>query len=275
MTRRKPNTARLEADADRIAQRFRDGTSLIALMREYRSGYRRMSKTLRARLGGPEYKALCSRNHAKGNKRTRFKKGMRPWNKGIKGLRHSPATEFKPGCIRGMAARRYTVVGAITIRKDHPKRRGRPGRPKSGCLRRFIKVKDDGRPQDRWLPYARYIWQKHNGPIAPGYIVVHADGDFLNDAIENLRLLNRRQHLAFQQSRNPDMVPKQRRNVVRTNKKRFAAQRCVSAYRKMRASHQLAKWQCPACGNEWSNKQRPKRCEKCGNYSLEKVRVPA
>lgn len=41
----------------------------------------------------------------------------------------------------------------------------------------------------------RAIWEKHNGPIPPGYHVHHKDGNPLNNAIENLEALPAAEHM--------------------------------------------------------------------------------
>lgn len=51
---------------------------------------------------------------------------------------------------------------------------------------RFIKVAHGGAPHDRWRPFARYLWERHNGPVPAGKRVIHLDGDTLNDSLDNL-----------------------------------------------------------------------------------------
>lgn len=273
----KGNRSKVEADAKRIVQELKAGTLLTELMRRYRCGRIVIMRVVRSHLTVEEWRRIRRRNQAKGGKANRFKKGHVPWSKGRKGLEVSPAaklTQFKPGCIRGAAARKYKALGAITVRGDHPKRRCRPGRPKAACRRRFIKVKDWGRPQGRWMPYARWLWQRHRGAVPHGYIIIHADGDTMNDHPANLRLISRRNHLAYQQARNPEMAIKQHRKAALAAKKRWKLPRSIRDHAKRRSSLRRASWECRACGNAM-NPDASDRCAKCGAYSFVKIRLPA
>lgn len=55
-------------------------------------------------------------------------------------------------------------------------------------LSRYIKVREDGPKGRRWILYSRYWWEKNRGAIPSGKIVVHLDGDTMNDDPENLAL---------------------------------------------------------------------------------------
>lgn len=44
------------------------------------------------------------------------------------------------------------------------------------------------------MPYARWVWIKHNGNIPPKYFIHHLDGNPLNDDICNLVCVNYKQH---------------------------------------------------------------------------------
>lgn len=54
---------------------------------------------------------------------------------------------------------------------------------------RKIKVRMQGRPQDRWMDYARWWWLKHRGAVPAGKRIAHLDGNTLNDSPENLAAL--------------------------------------------------------------------------------------
>ena len=46
------------------------------------------------------------------------------------------------------------------------------------------------------LPWAhRWVWMHHHGDIPKGFDVHHIDGDKSNNAIENLQLMTRSEHL--------------------------------------------------------------------------------
>ena len=107
---------------------------------------------------------------SKGNGRYKgqFKKFHEPWNKGLKGLRTSPRTEFKKGNVPRNALK------PSTIKYRYHKR--------SKKLHRWIKGGDSRRME----PMARYVWRKHYGFIIEGDVIFHIDGNHLNDNIENL-----------------------------------------------------------------------------------------
>ena len=106
-----------------------------------------------------------------------FKKGHKSWIAGTKGIRNSPATEFKPGQIPG----NKTPVG--TVRVSHKKTNGE--------LRARVKI---GEPSV-WRDQALVVWENLHGPIPKGMIVHHHDRDSLNNEIGNLRLMTRAKHM--------------------------------------------------------------------------------
>lgn len=55
---------------------------------------------------------------------------------------------------------------------------------------RQIKVRLDGRPQDRWMKLARFWWVRANGSVPAGMRVGHLDGDTLNDDPHNYALFS-------------------------------------------------------------------------------------
>jgi len=70
-------------------------------------------------------------------------------------------------------------VGTVVIRGD----RDSAGRKR---FTRYIKVRADGLPQKRWIQYSRWWWEKNRGPVPKGCLVLHKDGETLNDAPDNL-----------------------------------------------------------------------------------------
>ena len=120
---------------------------------------------------------LKGNQYAKGNSpnKTSFKKGMKSWNKGKKGIHLSPKTEFK----KGQKSINHLPVGSKTIRID-----------KGGKNRNWIKIDEP----NKWIEYAKFVWLKHNGEIPKGYLIHHIDENTLNDNIDNLALLTRKAH---------------------------------------------------------------------------------
>lgn len=49
---------------------------------------------------------------------------------------------------------------------------------------------------NKWVNYARYIWEQANGPIPAGHIVIHTDGDRMNCSLDNLQIISRRENMA-------------------------------------------------------------------------------
>ena len=106
----------------------------------------------------------------------RIKPGTAPWNKGVKGLQHSPATQWKKGC----ASNRKLPVGSITVRT----------RKRDGTPRAFIKVAEP----NSWRPNAVVVWEAANGPVPRGMIIHHRDHNSLNDDLKNLQAMTRAEH---------------------------------------------------------------------------------
>lgn len=98
---------------------------------------------------------------------------------------------------------KWVPVGTISI----VKRRGWP------C--RMIKVRDDGPRSGRWVAYARWLWERANGPVPPGMAVGHKDGLELNDDPENLILRTRAESLCLWHRRDDAETRKQKANSAR------------------------------------------------------------
>ena len=76
-------------------------------------------------------------------------------------------------------------VGTVVIRQDKiVHQRGKPRK----ILSRYVKARMDGPPWKRWILYSRWWWEKNRGPVPPGKLVLHKDGNLLNDAPGNLML---------------------------------------------------------------------------------------
>lgn len=104
-----------------------------------------------------------------------FAPGHETWNKNLKGIHLSPASEFKSG----PRPDRRADIGAVSIRLAH------------GVRRAFIKVAHP----NRWKLRAVMVWEEANGPIPKGHVIHHDDRNALNDDLANLICLTRAQHL--------------------------------------------------------------------------------
>jgi len=258
----KGNKDKVNRDIDLIVKRLKETpTTLTQLMREYKCGYACLMSFILTKIDKSQYRNIALNKLRQAGTAGRFTKGHITWNKSKKGLIFSEkakATQFKKGILRGQAARNWRPIGTITIRLDHGYKTKK---------RRYIKIREDGISWKQWIPYARYIWEKHYGPVPQGFFVGHKDGKILNDNIENLILLNRRTNLMRLETIRPGSLALCRRKAGKASKQRFAA------YRKLKDSigPVVIRWECPKCGADY--KQKPEHCTKCGCSYLEKIKI--
>lgn len=104
--------------------------------------------------------------------KTRFQPGHKTWNAGMKGLRFSPATEFKPG----NTPHTWRPIGHTRQTKD-------------GYLER--KIADTGTTRRDFAPLHHLIWRMHGGSIPRGYALTFRDGNIHNLDVNNLELITR------------------------------------------------------------------------------------
>lgn len=114
--------------------------------------------------------------------RTAFKIGQRPWNKGKKGYRVSPETEFK----KGHKPHNTKYDGCITIRIH--KRTGTPYK--------YIRV-----AEGEWMLYHHYVWQERHGKIPPKHCIRFKDRNTLNCNIDNLTLISQEENCRLNTNR--------------------------------------------------------------------------
>lgn len=102
---------------------------------------------------------------------TQFKKGMTPWNKGMKGVAiGGKQTQFK----KGQRGWNYKPVGSERIDVD-------------GYT--WVKVTDP----KTWRMKHVLAWEAAHGPVPKGHVVIFADGNKLNITLDNLLLISRRE----------------------------------------------------------------------------------
>ena len=111
----------------------------------------------------------------------RFEKGHIPWNKGIKGLHHSPNTEFKKGHLP--ANTEYN--GCISLRKKE-----------TGEQYYYIRI-----AQAKWVLYQRYLWKQKYELIPEGMIIIFKDKNPLNCVLGNLEMISRVENLTRNRNR--------------------------------------------------------------------------
>ena len=104
--------------------------------------------------------------------RNYWKKGHKPWNKGMKGIDiGGKATRFK----KSNRPQTWMPVGSEAITKD-------------GYTK--IKVAEP----NKWRLKHRIVWEKHHGrPVPPGHAVIFGDGNRCNFDLDNLILVSRAQ----------------------------------------------------------------------------------
>lgn len=108
----------------------------------------------------------------------RFKKDQEPWNKGKTGLDlGGKETQFK----KGNKPHNYMPVGSERINGD-------------GYV--DIKIADP----DEWKGKHILIWEKHNGPVPEGHVIIFGDRDNRNFEIENLICVSRQELLVMNQN---------------------------------------------------------------------------
>jgi hypothetical protein len=132
---------------------------------------------------------------------SRFKPGHKPWNKNMKGFDaggRSHETRFKPGQLSVNAK----WDGCISARTD-----------KRGITYLFIRVS-----LRQWVPLAQAVWIAFKGPIPKGFFVRFKNNNPMDCRIENLLLVDRRQHMVKNSIHNypPDLV----RSILAVNKLR-------------------------------------------------------
>src|SRR4030042_1011946 len=228
------NTVQVMTDAATIARRLRDHRATVTgLQREYESSHETITKAILSQMSKTELRRIVDSNRAKANLATRFRPGHATWNKGLKGIHFSPQFEFKKGGpLRGFAARLWRAVGTISVRHDQlfhwqKKRRYKTGEARKGKARRWIKVRDDGVVYKRYIPYARYLWEKRNGPVPDGLIVVHKDGNQMHDVIDNLILVNRRRHMSRTCHNAPDVMTRAHKHACKSRTRTAHARRLL------------------------------------------------
>lgn len=122
---------------------------------------------------------------------------------------------------RAKHSRDYLGVGTVRIRKSR-RSNGSPYKV------RFIKVAFKG--PGRWRRYATYLWEQAHGPLPPGKMIIHLDGDPLNDCLSNLAALSPGEVISRSHKLDPDMSAENRRgqrrlDAVRSFNRELAAVR--------------------------------------------------
>ena len=119
----------------------------------------------------------------------RIKPGQTPWNKGVKGSTGTQeacrATQFKPGRAP-QDAPNYRPVGSLRITKY-------------GYLEQKVTDDQGVYPARRWVALHRIVWERENGQVPPGHIVVFRQGLLTTDpdliTVDRLECITRSENM--------------------------------------------------------------------------------
>lgn len=115
-----------------------------------------------------------------GKENGQFKKGSTPWNKDKKGIHLSPDTEFKKG--DGNSGDNHpSWMGGVQINTND-------------CIYIYQGINQRARRP-------RLVYEKAFGPIPKGCVIIHLDGDKMNDKIENLKCITRAELMKLNSNR--------------------------------------------------------------------------
>ena len=118
----------------------------------------------------PDWLNQYYKENYKGHERTQFQKGMKAWNKGMKGLQiGGKETQFK----KGQTPHNTKPIGYRSMRDGYLVERTANGFE-------FVHV---------------LLWKQHNGEIPAGKFVVFKDKNRNNITIENLEIVTRIEHM--------------------------------------------------------------------------------
>lgn len=106
--------------------------------------------------------------------KTRFQKGMEPWNKGKKGYQpggRSAETRFKAG----QKPHTWMPLGSyrVNVTKSTPR-----------LEKKMFDV--PGPNHKRWIPVARLVWEEHHGPVPDGHIVIFKEPRLATTVLEEI-----------------------------------------------------------------------------------------
>jgi hypothetical protein len=139
--------------------------------------------------------SLIKRHNLKNGRDCRFRPGAVPHNKGGKG--YCPPGSEKGWFRPGHAPFNTMPLGSERISADG-----------------YVEIKyaeKSGSPKNRWKGKHVLIWEKANGPVPKGHVVIFADGNKRNFKLKNLVLVSRRElavlnHKNMLASKNEDIT---------------------------------------------------------------------
>lgn len=131
-----------------------------------------------------------------------FKKGLTPWNKGLKMpesiVEKTKATRFKKGNL----PHNTKCDNTISFRSDSG----------TGKVYKYIRIS-----LGKWIPLHQKMWIDANGEIPKGYVVVFKDKDTMNCNLSNLELISRAE-LLMRNNKTTDKKERNRKAVMSRKK---------------------------------------------------------
>jgi hypothetical protein len=128
-----------------------------------------------------QLKGTIARHKILSGRDGRFEKGKKAWNKGIKGLNLAGENGRKTQFKKGNKPHNYKPVGTERVNGE-------------GYV--DVKVADP----NKWKTKHTLIWERVNGPIPKGQVVIFGDGNRLNFDANNLILVTRQQLVRLNQN---------------------------------------------------------------------------
>lgn len=104
-------------------------------------------------------------------------------------------------------SRRRMPVGTVVVRRQFDNGRD--------VEERWVKVSDTGPGEKRWMPYARWWWEKNRGPVPAGKGVIHVNGDRMDDSPGNLAVGGPGDRMRLAHLNDPEMSRRNRRSCGR------------------------------------------------------------
>lgn len=125
-----------------------------------------------------QVKAWKNRNKLDSGLNGYFEPGHVPINKGTKGMFNVGGNS---GSFRkGDKPKNFKAIGTERIDRD-------------GYI--LVKMQDEGAWNERWRHKHKIIWEKENGLVPNGMVLIFIDQDKTNISLENLMLITNQQHL--------------------------------------------------------------------------------
>jgi hypothetical protein len=164
----------------------------------------------------------------------------------------------------GIAQRSRAPIGTVRVRTHQ----------QTGHPYRWIKVRHDGPPQDRWALFGRWSWERANGPVPAGCRVVHADGDQMNDDLTNLACVSGPEWYRWHRARTAASEPTRIIKAAAARRRQAGWKREAKALREELDAATCAVTECAGCGFEAPGRPTGGRCPKCGGSAWSAYRVP-